>query len=592
MKENKILIGLKIFKRAFGSYRWSIALLIATGFLSGLMEGIGINTVIPLFSFVVKDQQKPMDPISMGIEAVFNFLHIPYNLTFLLVLIATLFVIKALMTFLTNYITERIRTGYVKSARSKLFDMTLEANWMYLSEQKIGHLEKVIMTDIMAYSAVLSYVSSTFILLTNVLIYVLIAANVSPQITLFTIALGGLFFICFKPVMDKVRIISHEASVAQKHVANHINESMLGVKTVKSMAIEQEVIKKGVDFFERLRKNEMRLSIFSSLTYVITQPVSIFVILGMFAYFYKLTTFSFASFVVIVYSINKIFTYVQDGQSRLQNIAGLYPYLRTVATFEDNAVKSKEPYQGKDAFNFQDAIQFKDVSFAYGDRPVLSHIDITIKKGQMIGIVGPSGSGKTTLVDLLLSLIRPQTGDILVDRKPLSEINAKKWKRHIGYVSQDIFIVNDSIRNNIKLYDPSISDAEMIEAAKKAHLYDFVMSLPNGFDSPAGERGMGLSGGQRQRLALARVFARQADILVLDEATSALDNESEAIIQKAIEEFRGTITMIIIAHRPTTVASVDELIVLEDGMIREKGDPKKLAQDTDSYFHKIFNAKH
>lgn len=592
MKENKIITSLKLFKKAFGPYKYKIILLIFSGFLGGLMEGIGINTIIPLFSFVVKGQDKPTDSISKGIEWVFNFFHIPYSLSYLLVLIALLFVFKAITTFCTNYFTDRVRTDYVKEARKRLLDITLHANWAYLSKQKIGYLEKVLMNDITAYSAMLSYTSSTAILITNVLIYVFVAFNVSPDVTILTVCLGGIFFFIFKPITNRVRIISQSTAIAQKELANHINESMIGIKTIKAMSLEDPVVKKGEDFFEKLRHAEMRLSIYASATYVITQPFSIFIILAVFAYSYKLTTFSFASFAVIVYSINKIFNYVQDGQSRLQNIAGLYPFLRSVLEVEESGIKNKDPYQGSSSPLFNDTIEFKDVNFSYdGKENVLDGINLTIKKGQMVGLIGPSGSGKTTLVDLLLSLMPPSSGEILIDSQSLLEINGKQWRKHIGYVSQDIFIINDTLRNNIRLYDMSITDEEIIEATKAAHIYDFIMNQPNGLDTLAGERGTELSGGQRQRIALARVLARKADILILDEATSALDNESEAAIQKAIEELHGKVTMAIIAHRHSTIAHVDKIVVIKDHKISEEGTPQELLSNEKSYFHKIHHAK-
>jgi ABC-type multidrug transport system fused ATPase/permease subunit len=586
--ENKILVTWRLFKRAFGVYRYKIILLVTTGFLSGLMEGIGINTVIPLFSFVVKNQDKPSDVISKTIESVFLFLHIPYTLKFLLCFIAFLFIMKAIMVFCTNYITDKIRTDYILQTRSKLLDMTLESNWSYLSKQKIGHLEKTIMNDIQVYSSMLTYMSSTVILATNILVYTIIAFNVSPGVTFLTLGLGALFFIAFKPIMDKVRQIGNETGWAQKHVANHINETMLGIKTIKAMALEQKVLAKGREFFEKLRNIEMRLSVIASFSYVIAQPFSIIIILGIFAYSYKLTTFSFASFAVIVYSINKIVSYVQDAQTRLQNINNLYPFLRSVVEFEEQAIRNKEPYQGKGSIEFKEKIEIKDVYFSYNEKePVLSGINATIEKGSIVGIIGPSGSGKTTLVDLLLTLISPQKGSITVDGKPLHDVNTKTWKRHIGYVSQDIFIVNDTLKNNIKYYDPSISDKEMVEAAKMAYIYDFIEKQPQGFNSQAGERGMELSGGQRQRIALARVLARRADILVLDEATSALDHESEAMIKKALDDLRGKVTMIVIAHRPTTILNVDKLLVIENGKITEEGTPEELLAMGNSYLNKI-----
>lgn len=395
----------------------------------------------------------------------------------------------------------------------------------------------------------------------------------------------------FKPIMDRVRAISHVTSIAQKQVAHHINESIIGMKTIKAMALEKEFVLKGLEFFEKLRSNEMKLSIYSSLSYVITQPLSIIIILIMFAYSYKLTTFSFASFAVIVYSINKIVSYVNDGQARLQNINALYPFLKSVYEFEEHAINNKEPYRGKDNFHFEKDIELRNISFSYGENnKILSDINLKVNKGEMIGIIGPSGSGKTTFVDILLSLIRPDSGEILIDGKNINNINTKSWRKNVGYVSQDIFLINDSIKNNIKLYDNTISDLDIKEALNMSHSSEFISKKPEGSDYVVGERGIELSGGQRQRIALARILARKANILILDEATSALDSESSDSIQKAMRELRGKITMFIIAHRINTITDVDRLIVIDKGKIIEDGSPKELLKNNDSYYSKIYYA--
>ena len=237
-------------------------------------------------------------------------------------------------------------------------------------------------------------------------------------------------------------------------------------------------------------------------------------------------------------------------------------------------------------------LTFAHVSFNYSkNKTTLTDINFTIPRGHIIGIIGPSGAGKTTMVDLLLGLIRPSSGQILVDDTDIATIQKDAWRNRIGYVSQDVFLINDTIENNIKLHNPHISDADMITAAKMANIYDFISLQPDRFQTPVGERGMDLSGGQRQRIALARVLARKPEIIILDEATSALDNESETLIQKAIEALRGTITVIIIAHRPSTVTNADALIVIANGTVAETGSPEKLMSSPHSYFHKI-NTEH
>ena len=594
LAENRIISTLKIFWKAFESYRYKIFTLIGISILGGLFEGIGINSIIPLFSFVVKEQGKPTDSISRFTENIFNYLHIPYELKYLLIIIALLFIGKSLMIFLTNYITDKIKTDYIKRTRDRLFKLTLQSSWSHLSKQKIGYLEKVLMTDINTYSALLSYVSSTVILIINAIIYAIIAFNISPQVTAITIAIGGIFFLTFKPLVYQVRIVSHRSADILKRIANHINESMIGIKTIKAMNLEKAIVDRVQSYFEDLRKIDMKLSVLSSLTYVVTQPLSILVIIGLFIFSYKLTAFNFASFAVIVYAINKIFIYIQDGQARFQNISALYPFLKTAFEYEDAAIENQE-MQGKlDRIDITKTISFRNVSFKYtgGDHHTLSGISFDLLHGSITGIIGPSGAGKTTLVDLLLGLINPTSGQIMIGENDIRNIDKSVWRRYIGYVSQDVFLINDSIENNIKLHNPDISEDDMIKAAKMANIYAFISHQPNRFQTQVGERGMEISGGQRQRIALARVLARNPRIIILDEATSALDSESETLIQKAIEELRGKVTVIIIAHRPSTVKNVDLLLVLKDGHLIEVGSPEALANSIDSYYHQILTVKH
>jgi ABC-type multidrug transport system fused ATPase/permease subunit len=220
---------------------------------------------------------------------------------------------------------------------------------------------------------------------------------------------------------------------------------------------------------------------------------------------------------------------------------------------------------------------------------VLKNLNLIISKGETVGLIGSSGSGKTTIADLIIRLFNPTGGKIIMDETDISEINLKNWRNNIGYVSQDIFLLNDTIENNIKFYS-DLSEEEVIKAAKLANIYDFIMEQPKKFDSLVGERGLKLSAGQRQRIILARVIARKPQILILDEATSALDNESESLIQQALENLHGKITILMIAHRLSTVMNADKLFVLENGEIIEEGVPRVLLENKGSEFSKIYNA--
>jgi len=270
----------------------------------------------------------------------------------------------------------------------------------------------------------------------------------------------------------------------------------------------------------------------------------------------------------------------------------IVPFLKSALDHSEQAEKNKEPKGGSASFDFEDKLEFKNVNFSYNkENTVLSNVNFSIKKGEMVGLIGPSGAGKTTIVDLILRLFEPASGEIILDNKDISDINMKDWRKNIGYISQDIFLMNDTIANNIKFYDNSITNKEMEKAAKMANIYNFIDSSPGKFSTIVGERGLALSGGQRQRIIIARILARQPKFLILDEATSALDNESEVQVQKVIENLKNKITVLVIAHRLSTVANSDKIIILKNGKIIEEGVPSKMLNNQDSYFYKMHNLR-
>ena len=229
-----------------------------------------------------------------------------------------------------------------------------------------------------------------------------------------------------------------------------------------------------------------------------------------------------------------------------------------------------ESLGGGKPFSLREGIMFQDVSFAYPEREAtLVGAAFDIKRGELLGIVGPSGSGKTTLADLLLRLTEPTAGSILIDGLDIREISVQEWRTHVGYVAQDAVLLNDTLEENIRFYNTKLSKADIVHAAKMANIHQFIETLPQGYGTVIGDRGVMLSGGQRQRVALARVLARKPAILVLDEATSSLDQESERAIQTAVEGLRGEITVIIIAHRLSTIENADRFLLVQDGTVRE-----------------------
>jgi ABC-type multidrug transport system fused ATPase/permease subunit len=586
--DNRLVKVFRLTGQAFAGYRNKIIVLLGLGFLGGLLEGIGITAIIPLFSFLAEDGEASANIITKTTKSMFEILHIPFALNYVLIFIALLFILKAVATFFSRYITEIISSSYIKETQVRLLDHTLNASWSYLSKQRLGHLEKVLSYDIRAGAVLLTLTTSMVILAVNIIIYSTIALNISSIITIITLSAGGVMFFVFKPLVRRSRATAQKSGAIMKDGANLINESMTGIKTVKAMSIEDKIANKAQNIFEKWKELTIRIATLSNFTNSAMQPIAVLLVLTLFAFSHATSGFTFATFAVIIYAINKIFAYIQQGQGQLHTLNEHYPFLKTVMEYEEEAKMHEEKDVGDALFKFNNAITFEDVSFSYHKKdPALKNIQLTITKGEITGIIGPSGSGKTTVVDLLLRLIEPESGKILLDNTDIREIDIKEWRKNIGYVSQDIFLINDTIRNNITFYSEDISNEDIERATKMANIHSFIETLDEGLDTMIGERGTRLSGGQRQRIVLARILARNPEILVLDEATSALDNESQALILETIENLRGKITVIIIAHRTSTVRNTDHLAVISESRIVETGKPDEMLKNKDSYFYRI-----
>lgn len=584
---------LDLSRKAFGKYKRHILVLLILGFFGGFLEGIGINALIPLFSIVLGDGQSGSDKISQAIETLFSFLNIEFDVVYLLVFVAAVFVTRSIIMVYLDYVKIKITADYEIETRNTIFHKVLKSDWMYLINQRLGHLENIVLIDVPYSALILKEISASIMLITSLIVYLLIAVNIDLVITLLTLVLGLILFLILKPLNYKTKNLSYEAVRQNKNVAHHVSENILGIKTIKSMWSTEGVEKKGREYFYKLHDIKINLSVIKSIIGSFMPPVAVIFICFIFAFTYKSTEFNLAALVAIVYLIQKIFTYIQQLQKNLNLMNDKLPYLRSAVEYKEQAIQNEEENSGTKKFMFQNSLEICDVSFAYDNnqKTILNDLNFTVKKGEMIGIIGPSGVGKTTLVDLILRLLKPAKGEIKLDGVNISEIDLQSWRENIGYVSQDMFLINDTVANNIRFYNKEISDEQIVKAAKMANIYEVIEALPEKFETNIGERGVRLSAGQRQRVVIARVLARAPQILVLDEATSALDNESEIQIQKVIESLKGRITVLAIAHRLTTVEDSDRLIVLENGRISEQGSPKELLWKKESYFAKTYNLR-
>jgi len=589
-KTYKALVTLKY---AFWKYKFQFLIMTGLGFFGGMLGGLGIGMLIPLFAFVTEQDGPGASTFHHFVSKTFEFFHLGYNLPLILGLMVALFIAKAGVVILVSYINEVIDARYVRDNSSMLFKKTLGANWTFLTNQKVGYLDRIISSDVALSGGILMCISDALVRIATLASYAFIAFKISVPITAISMIGGVLIFAFLKPLYFKARKLSRFMNTTNKEMSHHINESLIGAKILKSFAVEPDAAKKGFLYLDALSKVQVKASLIANFQGALFEPVSLIFISGLFVYYYKSPDFNVASFAVIVYLIQKMYSFIQAIQGKINTINSSYTFLNTMLEYRDNVEKYQERSSGNEPFKFERSISVENVAFTYPNIELntLSGIDFTIKKGELIGIIGPSGAGKTTLVDLFLRLLKPQSGHIKVDDINVDSIDLGDWRKNIGYVSQDIFLLNDTIEANIRFYNESISHEDIVTAAKMANIYDFIQELPNKFETQVGERGVKLSGGQKQRISLARVLAKKPSLLILDEATSSLDNESESLIQEAINGLKGKITVLAIAHRLSTVMNSDRLIVLDSGKLIEIGTPDELIKNSDSYLYKSYHVK-
>lgn len=586
-----ILVPFKTLYREFWEYRGKIGLLIIFGFVSSFLMVVGIGTVIPLISSFMGDQNVQLPKIILSVFEYIPFLKNPF---LILAFTVGLFFLRAVIVYYLNLRIIAIRVQFRTKIKAEILDKLLGASWPFFVRQKLGHVTETLFRDVDVVSKILDDIWNILFSLSNILVLLLFSFLLSPWITLCSLILGALaagFFINQWSAQE----VGKNLLVEGKKTAQLITEYIIGIKTIKSLSVQNRVYDYGVGHFknlERFVKESGRLSAFHS---VVQEPVAIVFVVGIFLVSYALDYWNFARFepavlAAILIVVQRIFVSLNSLQLSLHTVNEKMASVENLKAFRESIQNSQEKNTGVLPFSFTDSISFNQVSFSYTENsPIFRDLSFRIKKGEMIGIVGSSGAGKTTIADLLIRLIEPTQGEILMDGKDLREFSIPALRRGIGYVSQDSFLLHTSIEENIRFYHPDMSIEKIISAAKDAQIYDFVRTLPEEFRSVVGDRGMMVSGGQRQRIALARVLARSPEVLVLDEATSALDNESEMMIQKAIFALRGNVTVILIAHRLSTVMSADRVFVLDSGSIVEQGNPKELLQNSDSHFYRMYH---
>ncbi len=576
----------------YGKYKWYILPLGIFGFISSLLGGIGIGAVIPLLSLLMDGRASSTDKVSVFIANLFTYVPFGFTIYSVLILIILSFLVRAVVLFIFGFFRNRLILDYKRRTLNELFRALLHARWDHLLSKKVGHMQNYFFRDVEKSTDLLDAISYIPFALINIMIFLGFALIISPQITALTFVFGVMTVGISRPLLYRLKRANTILAAQNKNVSHFLIEHFIGIKSIKAGAREDQVQERAENTFFTWCRVEFRSKILSFMNKNFFEPLSIIFVAGIIVISYSTPDFSIQSFAVTLLLVQRIFVYIQHAQNAFSGLIDALPYAKQVIEFKESLGASAEVVSGKKHFEFNRTLAFRNVFFSYTpDKKALSSVSFSIQKGNIVGLIGPSGAGKTSVVDLLLRLFDPDSGAVLLDDYDAREFHLQEWRSHFGYVAQDAFLLNDTIAQNIRFYNDALTQSEIIDAARHANIYDHIMSLKDGFDTKIGDRGIMVSGGQRQRIVLARTLAQKPSLLILDEATSALDNESENLIQKAIRDLKGKVTVVIIAHRLSTVVDVDHLLVLQNGKITEEGKPEDLLQKKDSYFYRMYHVK-
>ncbi len=498
-------------------------------------------------------------------------------------------IIDTAASFYMNSFGHIMGTKIETDMRRDLFGHLQKLPFSYYDETKIGQLMSRITSDLFDVTEFAHHCpEEIFITSIKVIGSFTILCFVNVRLTLIIFSLLPLMVIAVTIFNRRMRAASKESKQKIGELNSQVEDSLLGVRVVKSFAnekIEEQKFAEGNKaFFKAKSRHYLYMGGFFSSTRLVDGLMYIVVVVAG-AFFVKEGSISPADLIAYLLYVNTLLTSIRRIADFAEQFQRGLTGIERFAEIMDTPVTI---YDAPDAVELTDVkgdIEFRDVSFRYSDKndEVFAHIDLSIESGANIAVVGPSGSGKTTMCNLIPRFYDVTGGAVCIDGKDIRTLTLSSLRSQVGVVQQDVYLFSGTIVENIEYGKPGASREEIIEAAKQAGAHEFIMKLPNGYDTYVGERGVKLSGGQKQRISIARVFLKNPPILILDEATSALDNESEHIVQKSLERLAKGRTTFTVAHRLTTIKNADRILVLTENGIEEQGSHDELMQKDGIY---------
>jgi ABC-type multidrug transport system fused ATPase/permease subunit len=562
--------------------------MLACVIVAGSLEGVGFTLFVPLFDqFSSGGGPAAGDRDPSFLSAVSR----PENLIYLVGLILLVFGLKNLFLYWQRCFTEKIALDFDARLKRSMIENAFRAEWKYFLSEKYGTFVNAVNTHAEHSANAFRLLVQISGELLNVMIYCAVGLFISWKAFLFSAAVGALSFLLLRSTIRKSRQIGVTAVNIQRNFHNRTMEDLSGVKFIKANRLEEARIGGIRGLIDELNRTHFKSLKYQALVEVLPDFMMACVIcciLYVSYVFLHQPAQQVLVLLAVLYRMNRRFVILQISRQRL---AIDLPSYDICAGLIQKSGSAREDRGGNAYHGLAKEIRFDAVNFAYRDEPTLKNVSIVVPKNRVTAVIGKSGAGKTTFLDLFLGLLKPTSGSITIDGVPMDRLDLFAFRSRISYVPQEPFMIDGSIEANIRLGCPDATDDQVLAAARQAHADEFIQKQPEKYRTVVGDRGVRLSGGQRQRIALARALVRDPEILILDEATSALDNESERMVQKAIHELKGSRTLLMVAHRLSTIENADSIYVLDDGRVAASGTRDELLRSSD-IFQTLYSGEH
>lgn len=497
------------------------------------------------------------------------------------------YVLRMGLSYYVQYVGHMMGVKMQAKMRSDLFSHLETLPFSFYDDRETGKIMSRMTTDLFDIAELAHHGPENFIITSvSVIISFVYLASINIWLSLIIFACVPALVIVSMSLRRRMRTAFKRRRESNAVINAALESSISGIRVTKAFNNAEKEIEKfecgNAQFVENSRMAYKAMGKFHSETTFVTDVFNVVILIagGLFLYSGKIDFGDYSAFIVSVnLFINPINTLIRFMESFQDGVSGFERYIEIMSTEPE----SDSP-DARDMDNVQGSIEFQNVTYGYGKgENVLKGVTLKVNKGMTYALVGPSGGGKTTICHLIPRFYDIQQGKILIDGIDTSSVTRASLRKNIGIVQQDVYLFNSSIKDNILYGKPNAGFDEVVAAAKRANIHNYVMTLPDGYDTIIGERGVKLSGGQKQRISIARVFLKNPPILILDEATSALDNATEIMIQNALDELCKGRTTIVVAHRLSTIKNADEIAVVSDGEIKERGTHSELLKQNGIY---------